>query len=581
MAHAHPHKGALLILDPDMPTLSSKSLSMQVKNGAVGCSSDNGVLLSWVDLRTDPYSTNRNGEREVGPTLTLLFDPESPYHGRITSVVLFYRKPTLDPKRHEDLAVAEATRKEIERLGAKRRIKVELVAWEGEDPTDHRNIFSFLNPQITAMGDKFDGRPLIVHISPGTPAMQTVWVLMAEIGLIRPPFVAVKSLRRAHRAGRPAVVPVSLEIPTFYKAFHHARPRRVASAEEQVMLDPRHFVSEKLVALYAHARRFAQLNVPILILGERGTGKTTLASWIRSTSPFHQPDKDASWPSVPCSQYSPETMRAELFGYVKGAFTDARQDTEGLLHAADGDTLFLDEIGDISRDLQRMIIRALEEKRFQRVGAQVPEKSDFRLITATNMLWEDIKKNLDPDFLDRISVLILEVPPLREVREDLPWIWQHIYQEALRRAGVASGRIGVSRADHERVVGYLCRHPLPGNLRDLFRVAYHLIAVNLDGPPEGGEEDRVGEALAQGLSRRATEGATDIARAVAEAFAHGEPLDHLIPDDEAVSTRDIERAFRRYLAEEFRRIGRLRGVKPQDVCDVTDRTLQKWVKGEG
>src|SRR5690606_8723891 len=145
--------------------------------------------------------------------------------------------------------------------------------------------------------------------------------------------------------------------------FQQARPRHVA-ASEQVLLDPRHFVSERLKRLYDRARRYAQLNVPVLILGERGTGKTTLASWIRSSSPFRDPSKDQSWPSVPCSQYSPETMRAELFGYVRGAFTDARTDTEGLLHVADGDTLFLDEIGDISRDLQRLLIRALEEKRF-------------------------------------------------------------------------------------------------------------------------------------------------------------------------------------------------------------------------
>ena len=109
---------------------------------------------------------------------------------------------------------------------------------------------------------------------------------MAEMGLIRPPFAAVKSLRRAHRAGRPAVVPVHLDIPTFYKAFHHARPRHVASTVESVLFDPRRFKSEKLKRLYADARRFGQLNVPILVLGERGTGKTTLASWIRSNSRF-------------------------------------------------------------------------------------------------------------------------------------------------------------------------------------------------------------------------------------------------------------------------------------------------------
>ncbi|GIV60774.1 sigma 54-interacting transcriptional regulator [Rhodocaloribacter litoris] len=546
---------------------------------------DRGVLLSWVDLRTDPYSTGRDGEREVGPTLTLLFDPESPYRDRIGHVVLFYRKPTHDPKRHEDFAAADATRKEIERLGARRRIKVELVPWHGEDPTDHRSLFEFLNPQVTELGERFARQLLVVHISPGTPAMQTVWVLMAEMGLIRRPFVAVKSLRRAHRAGRPAVVPVSLDIPTFYKAFHRARPMHTAPTEvgERVLFDPHHFVSDKLKRLYADARRFARLNVPILILGERGTGKTTLASWIRSNSPFRQPQKDASWPSVPCSQYSPETMRAELFGYVKGAFTDARQDTEGLLHAADGDTLFLDEIGDISRDLQRLLIRALEEKRFTRVGATVPEESHFRLITATNLPWDELRKRLDPDFLDRISVLVLEVPPLRQVREDLPWLWRRLFQEALARAQVPAGRVHLDAAGHERVVRHLCRHPLPGNLRDLFRVAYHLIATCTDEPdPDLAGDDCIGYALEQALGGHARPVERErLPRAVAAAFAQDEPLDPLLPDGQIIPTRTVERAFRRYLAAELRRIARQRGLQPQDLCDMTDRTLQKWVKEEG
>jgi DNA-binding NtrC family response regulator len=405
---------------------------------------------------------------------------------------------------------------------------------------------------------------------------------MAEVGLIRKPCAVVKSLPRAYRAGRPAVVPVSLDIPTLYKAFHQARPRQVASAEVMVLLDPRYFVSERLQQLYAKARRFAQLNVPILILGERGTGKTTLASWIRSNSPFHEPDKDRSWPSVPCSQYSPETMRAELFGYKKGAFTDAKEDTEGLLHVADGDTLFLDEIGDIPRDLQRLLIRALEEKSFTRVGARVPEKSDFRLITATNLPWDVLSTRLDADFLDRISVLVLEVPALRAVREDLAWLWQHVYQQALRRTAVAPERVQVDAADHERVVAHLAQHPLPGNLRDLFRVAYHLVAACLDEPMPGAGADPVAYALAQGLTPHAASASEpDLARNVAAAFASAEPLDHFVSEDEPLATKQVERALRRYLANELRRIARTNGSKPQDLCDVTDRTLQQWVKQDG
>ncbi len=121
--------------------------------------------------------------------------------------------------------------------------------------------------------------------------------------------------------------------------------------------------------------------------------------------------------------------------------------------------------------------------------------------------------------------------------------------------------------------------PLSGNLRDLFRVAYHLVAACLDEPIPDAEQDTVAYALGQGLAQRAT--ATeepDVARVVAAAFAAAEPLDHLISKDHPLATKTVERALRRYLAQELRRIARSNGSKPQDLCDVTDRTLQQWIK---
>src|SRR5204862_3359844 len=142
-------------------------------------------------------------------------------------------------------------------------------------------------------------------------------------------------------------------------------------------------------------------------------------NWMRANSQFRKPDLDRNWASVPCGQYSPETMRAELFGYVKGAFTGAERDHQGLLKTANGDTLFLDEIGDISRDLQRLLIRALEEKRYFPLGDDKPRKSDFRLLSATNLPTEQLQDRLDPDFFDRIRLLTIRVPSVREMPEDV------------------------------------------------------------------------------------------------------------------------------------------------------------------
>lgn len=288
--------------------------------------------------------------------------------------------------------------------GLKNRIHCERHKFITADPTDHTGIFKFLERKVPEIRRKYQGRELLIHISPGTPSMQTIWVLMAECGFIEPPFVVVKSYRVSERSVRDAVVPVSVGIETFYKAYRESTPQKPSSETEIIFWDPARFRSPRLVELYARARRFAQLRVPVLITGERGTGKTTLASWIRVNSRFCRHELNRNWASVPCGQYSPETMRSELLGYVKGAFTGADKDTDGLLRIADGDTLFLDEIGDISRDLQRLLIRAVEEGSYYRLGSTKPEKSAFRLITATNLELSELRKRVDADFYDRIGV---------------------------------------------------------------------------------------------------------------------------------------------------------------------------------
>ena len=294
------------------------------------------VLVSWIAVNNDPFERQwpesgyrlADGKPVPGPTLTVLLDEDSPFAGTISDVVLLHRKTTSAEHERERRAVEETTKVLRERLP---ELGLHHVPWHGDDPTDHRAIFEFLREKMPELRRQFSDRELVIHISPGTPSMQTIWVLMAETGFVEPPFVLVKSYRRTERRGRPAVAPVELGIETFYKVYRAARPRHVASEEQGVVWDPGKFRTEQMRRLYEEARRFASLNVPILLLGERGTGKTMLASWIRLHSPFRQEAQDDRWPAVACGQYSPETMRAELFGYRKGAFTGATSDREGLV----------------------------------------------------------------------------------------------------------------------------------------------------------------------------------------------------------------------------------------------------------
>ncbi|CDI04722.1 putative Sigma54 specific transcriptional regulator, Fis family protein [Candidatus Competibacter denitrificans Run_A_D11] len=546
------------------------------------------VLVSWVAVNNDPYERERataqyrlvQNQPVPGPTLTLLYDQASPYAGRIHDVVLFSGNAPTASREYRALT---------ETLDSLRshdpEINITVEQWDGEDPTDHRGIFTFLSQRMPILRQRFAGRELVIHISPGTPSMQTIWVLMGETGFIEPPVQLVKSYRKEERYGRAAVVPVSLGIDTFYKAYRRSRPAQVSAEEQGILWDPARFRTNRMRQLFAEARRYAQLNVPVLLLGERGTGKTTLASWIRMNSPFRREEQDAHWPAVACGQYSPETMRAELFGYLKGSFTGATRDTEGLLAAANGDTLFLDEVGDISPDLQRLLIKAVEEKQYLPLGNDRPKHSNFRLITATNLESDELRRRLHPDFLDRISLLVLQLPALRDISEELRWLWPDVYRQAAQRCGVTEATLHSEDWPDQQVINSLARHPLPGNLRDLFRVAYRILSARHD-PVEPLKWTEAVDYGLEGLDSPSPCGSgaspkpAVASQAIARAFAETQPLDHLLQQLGRLDTGRIEKDLKAFLARELRRCARTYQKPINELCDVSERTLRTWVLDE-
>jgi DNA-binding NtrC family response regulator len=536
------------------------------------------VLVSWVAFSNDPFERNRdrsfrlvNGEPVLGPTLMLLTDPDSEYAGRITDAVLLRQAGA-------DAAVHERGYEELVEAIADRcpTLRLHPVVWDGDDPTDHAALFEFLRDRLAEIRRKFAKRELVLHVSPGTPAMHTVSVLMAETGFIEPPFRLVKSLRPSDRRGRAAVASVQIGIDTFYKRYLATQPRTAPAVGDSVRWDPARFRSPNLIKVFQEARRVAPLRVPVLILGERGTGKTTLASWIRASSPYRKASLDEAWPNVACGQYTPETMRAELFGYRKGAFTGAEKNRDGLLNIADGDTLFLDEIGDVSKDLQRLLIKAIEEGRFQPLGATELESTDFRLLTATNLSLSTLSERLDPDFLDRVGAYVLRLPSLRETPDDLDWMWDAVVAEASRRARVDPRYAKQLERERSRVLSALKGHPLPGNIRDLFRVAWRYLAARADHSEPLAPSDAVTYALAALDGPEAS--GDDDARTLARAFADGRPIPAALIDAGPIRTDEMFAEVRTYLATELRRIARERKVSAKDVADVGERTLREWAR---
>jgi transcriptional regulator of acetoin/glycerol metabolism len=219
------------------------------------------------------------------------------------------------------------------------------------------------------------------------------------------------------------------------------------------------------------ARRAAPLDLPVLIVGETGTGKELFARAIhfasrRSRGPFV---------AVNCAAIPRTLLESELFGYVEGAFTGARRGgSPGKFEIASGGTLFLDEIGDMPLDAQGALLRALEEKVITRLGARSPTPVDVRIIAATN---KDLNAEVQAgrfrkDLLYRLRVVVIELPPLRERMEDLKLLVPALLQDIASRIG--RGPFTVD----ERVFEILHRYAWPGNVRELRACLEHAAAVS-------------------------------------------------------------------------------------------------------
>src|SRR5690606_1440517 len=191
--------------------------------------------------------------------------------------------------------------------------------------------------------------------------------------------------------------------------------------------------SGRMYRLLEQARLYADSDVNILITGESGTGKELLAHSIHR----HGPRADKAFVAINCSAIPHELLESELFGYVKGAFTGANQDREGLFSTADGGTVLLDEIGDMPYALQAKLLRVLQESILRPVGGRVDIPIDVRIISATHIDLETAiaEKRFREDLYYRLNVVNIALPPLRERLEDIPLLVDHFLAKIARRTG--------------------------------------------------------------------------------------------------------------------------------------------------
>jgi two-component system, NtrC family, response regulator HydG len=220
--------------------------------------------------------------------------------------------------------------------------------------------------------------------------------------------------------------------------------------------------SEKLQKIYSFIEALGNTQTTVLITGESGTGKGLLAEALH----YHVKDSKKPFVWVDCASLSDNLLESELFGHVKGAFTGAVSGRVGRFQKADGGTIFLDEIGDISNKMQLRLLRVLQEMEFERVGDSTPIKVNVRVIAATN---QDLRKKVRlgkfrEDLYHRLKVVELTMPPLRDIREDIPLLVNHFIERLNKQF---SKNIKSLSADVQKL---FMDYKWPGNIRELYHV---------------------------------------------------------------------------------------------------------------
>lgn len=232
------------------------------------------------------------------------------------------------------------------------------------------------------------------------------------------------------------------------------------------------YQSERMREIFRMLERIKNTAAPVLILGESGTGKTALAKWLHR----HGDRGKRPFVSLNCAAIPESLLESELFGYRKGAFTGATESRAGKFEAADGGTIFLDEIGEMPLTMQAKLLSVIEEKSFMKLGSTAYIHVDVRIITATN---RNIRRLVQEgkfrqDLYYRLNLVEIELPPLRERKEDIPLI-------AKRYMAILNRKYNKEVLLTDEVIDELCRPDWPGNVRELLNVLERIHIIHPDG----------------------------------------------------------------------------------------------------
>jgi len=289
-------------------------------------------------------------------------------------------------------------------------------------------------------------------------------------------FATAETAVEAMREGAYDYIPKPFKVGEFKKIVREALhfKKRVESGEEEPSKSRYHFdclvgESPQMRKVYDLIKRVAQTKTNILISGESGTGKELVAKAIHRLSAR----KDKPIVTINCAGIPENLIESELFGYKKGAFTGAATDKDGLFDVADGGTVFLDEVGELTPAIQVKLLRVIQERTFTAVGGTEEKNVDVRFISATNkdLEQEVIENNFREDLYFRLNVIHIDVPPLRKRDGDLPLLSQHFLEKYSQELEKEIKKISAYAMD------ILAQYSFPGNVRELENIIERSVAL--------------------------------------------------------------------------------------------------------
>jgi Nif-specific regulatory protein len=320
--------------------------------------------------------------------------------------------------------------------------------------------------------------------------------------------------------------------------------------------------------VFATVGQVANSRATVLLLGETGTGKEMIAKAIH----YNSPRRDKPFVRVNCGAMTSTLLESELFGHVKGSFTGAIRDKMGRFEAADGGTIFLDEIGTLEPQLQVKLLRVLQEREFERVGDTQTVKVDARVIAATNLdLQEAVAKNeFREDLFYRLNVVSIYLPPLRNRREDIPRLIDHfldkynsVNERKLRR---------ISR----EMLNVMLRYPWPGNVRELENCIERAVVLSRD---EDFTEDLLPLNIRMFAQQRKQSGATETLESVVKRLSEQAISDYEDREGE-IYQLVIDQIEHSLIEKALNKCGGVK-TKAADFLGINRNTLNKKVKELG